>query len=197
MDESKHVNIAILSTGKGDNTDNIIKYFQNFIDAEISCIISNKEDEHFSWISKKYKIKTYCTKWYKEIDQILTKHQIHYIILDNYLDKIPYNFIQKYNYQIINIHPSLLPNYGGKGMYGDTIHKIVKNNGDNKTGISVHFVDQDYNTGKVFFQKDVKIYPEDKWEDIKFKVQQLEKVYYPVIIEKLIRGTYDHLFKSI
>lgn len=197
-EQDKFVNIAIMSSGKGTNTENIIKYFDNFLDAKISCVISNKEDEHLSssWKSKKYKFQVYCTSWYKEIDQILNQHQIHYIVLDDYLEKLPTNFVKKYQWKIINIHPALLPKHGGKGMYGDKIHKVVKNSGDTKSGISIHFVDQEYNTGTVFFQKEIRIYPEDTWENIKFKVLELERIYYPVVIEKLIRGTYDHLFKS-
>lgn len=188
------INIAIFASGEGTNAENIIQYFQDYIDTDVSCIITNNENAGVIKRTRRYRIPRYCNKWYKEIDQILTQHNIHYIVLAGWTDKIPPNFCKKYQYKIINIHPSLLPNYSGKGMYGDNIHKSVKENKENETGISIHFVNEEYDKGELIFKKKIRIFEEDTWEDIKSKVQELEYKFYPKIIENTIKGTYEHLY---
>ncbi|NPV13104.1 MAG: phosphoribosylglycinamide formyltransferase [Ignavibacteria bacterium] len=189
------INIAIFASGEGSNAENIIQYFEPFLDANVACVISNKENVGVLKRLRRYKVPTYCTKWYKEMDRILTKHKVHYIVLDGYLDKIPINFCKKYMYKIINIHPALLPRFGGKGMYGDNVHQAVKKSGVAETGISIHIVNEEYNTGKIIFQKIIKIIPEDTWQDIKSKVHELELKFYPLVIEKFIKGTYKYLYE--
>lgn len=190
------INIAIFASGEGTNAENIIQYFEPFLDANVACVITNNENAGVIKRLRRYKIPTFFTKWYKEIDQILTKHNIHYIVLAGYLDKIPVNFCKKYKFKIINIHPALLPNFGGKGMYGDHVHRAVKKSGDDKTGISIHFVNEDYDAGPVIFQKVITVRTEDTWEDIKSKVHDLEMKFYPSVIEKLIKGTYKYLYEN-
>jgi phosphoribosylglycinamide formyltransferase-1 len=190
------INIAIMASGEGTNAENIIQYFEPFLDAKVACVLSNKENAGVINRIRRYKIPTYTTKWYKEIDEIFTKHNIHYIVLAGYLDKIPPNFCKKYQWKIINIHPSLLPKHGGKGMYGDNVHRSVKKSGDDKSGISIHFVNEHYDSGTVIFQKDVKIEENETWQEIKSKVQDLEYKFYPKIIEKLIKGTYKYLYEK-
>lgn len=192
----KKVNIAIFASGEGTNAENIIQYFQKYRDTEVSCIITNKEDAGVIKRTRRYRIPRYINSQYKEIDQILTKHNIHYIILAGWLDKIPVNFCKKYEYKIINIHPSLLPKYGGKGMYGDTVHKNVKKNKEEETGITIHFINEEYDKGTVLFRKKIKIFPEDTWQDIKSKAQDLEQKFYPKIIENTIKGTYEYLYEK-
>jgi len=188
------INIAVMISGEGTNAENIIRYFEPFLDVNISCVISNKTiDNRF----KKYKIDLYSEqKWYKQIDQILTHHNVHYIVLAGYLDKLPPNFCLKYKWKIINIHPSLLPRHGGKGMYGDNVHQSVKTSGDDLTGISIHLVDEEYDSGSIIFQKHINVRPEDTWEDIKHNVRDLEYRYYPSVIEKFIHGTYKYLYEK-
>jgi len=190
------INIAIFASGEGSNAENIIQYFEPFLDANVSCVITNNENAGVIKRLRRYRIPLYYTKWYKEMDQILTKHNVHYIILAGYLDRIPPNFCKKYQYKIINIHPALLPKFGGQGMYGDNVHKAVKKSGEDKTGISIHIVNEEYDRGQVFFQKVIKINPEDTWEDIKHKVHELEMKFYPTVIEKFIKGTYKSLYEK-
>jgi len=190
------INIAIMASGEGTNTENIIQYFEPFLDVNISCVITNKENAGVINRIRRYKIPTYTTKWYKEMDQYLTKHDIHYVVLAGYLDKIPPNFCKKYQWKIINIHPSLLPKHGGKGMYADNVHKAVKKNGDIKTGISIHLVSGEYDKGRVIFQKEIPIFDTESWEDIKSRVNDLEMKFYPKIIEKFITGTYKTLYEN-
>ena len=189
------INIAILASGEGTNAENIIQYFESYVDANISCVISDREANVTKRL-RRYKVPTYTTKWYKEIDKILTEHNVHYIVLAGFLDKIPPKFCEKYKWKMINIHPALLPKYGGKGMYGDKVHQLVKNNGDKKTGITVHFVDAEYDRGLTVFQKEIRVREEDSWQDIKRNVQEIEYKFYPAVIEKFIRGTYEHLYKK-
>lgn len=191
------INIAIMASGEGTNAENIIQYFEPFLDANIACVISNKENAGVIRRIKKYKVPTYTTKWYREIDKILIDNNVHYIVLAGYLDKIPPNFCKKYQWKIINIHPSLLPNHGGKGMFGDNVHQAVKKSGDNKTGITIHFVNQEYDSGTIIFQKEIKLDKNETWQEIKSRVQTLEYKFYPKIIEKLIQGTYKHLYGKI
>lgn len=187
------VNIAIMTSVEESNTENIIQYFEPFLDVNVACVISNKENSDILKKIKKYKIKTYTTKWYKKINKILINNNVHYIVLSNYFDKIPPNFCEKYKWKIINIHPSLLPKYENK--YGDHIHQSVKKNGDNKSGITIHFANNKYNSNSIIFQKEIKIDKNDTWQEIKSRVEDLEYKFYPKIIEKIIKETYEHLYK--
>lgn len=189
------INIAILASGEGTNAENIIQYFEPYLDANVACVITNNEDAGVIKRVRRYKIPTYTSKWYREIDQILTEHKVHYIVLAGYLDKIPVNFCNKYKWKIINIHPSLLPKHGGKGMYGDNVHKSVHKSGDTETGITIHFVNSEYDNGSVIFKKEIKLVNET-WEEIKSRVNDLEHKFYPIVIEKLIKGTYKYLYEE-
>ena len=122
------VNVAIFASNSGLNTENIIKYFEYYLDVKVSCVITNNKDAEFINNIRRYKVPVYVENGYKNIDTILTQYNVHYIVLDEYMDKIPPNFCNKYMWKIINIHQSILPKYGGKGMYGNNIHKLVKNN---------------------------------------------------------------------
>ena len=108
------------------------------------------------------------------------------IVLAGFLLKIPENIVTKYKQKIVNIHPSLLPKFGGKGMYGINVHQAVKDSGDSKTGISIHWVDNQYDSGDIIFQKSVEINPEETPEQIAQKVLKLEHYYYPSVIHALV-----------
>ena len=190
------INIAIMASGEGTNAEKIIQYFEPFLDANIACVISNKENAGVVKRIRRYKVPVYVSKYYKEIDQLLTQHNIHYIILAGYLDKLPPNFCNKYKYKIINIHPSLLPKHGGDGMYRDNVHKSVKKSGEDKTGITIHFVNNEYDAGTIIFQKEISVLEHETWEDIKSRVNDLEHKFYPAVIEKLIKGTYKYLYET-
>lgn len=192
---SKQINIAIMASGEGTNAENIIQYFQHYLDTKVVCLITNKKNAGVIKRIRKYKVPTYTTKWYKEMDKYFTEHNVHYIALAGYLDKIPKNFCNKYKNKILNIHPSLLPKYGGQGMYGDNIHKLVHRNKDKKTGITVHIVNEHIDAGRILFQKEIHVDEGDRWEDIKSKVQDLEYKFYPKIIENFIKGTYSVLYE--
>ena len=132
----------------------------------------------------------------EKIMEVCKKHEIDLIVLARYMKILSPNFVWRYPNRIINIHPSLLPKHGGKGMYGDNVHKAVKNSGDDKSGITIHFVDEEYDKGPIIFQKEIKIDVSDDWEMIKTKVRNLEYKFYPKIIENTIRTTFNELFND-
>ena len=184
------VNIAILTSGKIESLENIIKYFESYLDVNISCIITNKDFN--TNILNKYKIDIYKTQWYKEIDNIITNNNIHYIVCSDFSEILPPNFCKKYKNKIINLHKSLLPKY--QNLSDNDIYKNIKLNKDDIAGISVHIVDIDY-IGTILFQKSIKIHDSYDVTDIKIKIEDLSLRFYPKIIENIIKGTYKYLYK--
>lgn len=184
------VNIAILTSGKIESLENIIKYFESYLDVNISCIITNKDFN--TNILNKYKIDIYKTQWYKEIDNIITNNNIHYIVCSDFSEILPPNFCKKYKNKIINLHKSLLPKY--QNLSDNDIYKNIKLNKDDIAGISVHLVDIDY-IGTILFQKSIKIHNSYDVTDIKIKIEDLSLRFYPKIIENIIKGTYKYLYK--
>jgi phosphoribosylglycinamide formyltransferase-1 len=113
-------------------------------------------------------------------------HSVTHVILAGYLKLIPAAFISRYQHKIINIHPSLLPNYGGKGMYGDHVHKAVLENNELQSGITIHEVDEQFDEGRILAQFHCKIDPEETLDSLKAKIHNLEYSYFPVVIEKTL-----------
>ena len=183
-------NIAVLASGNGSNAEEIIRYFKNSPTARVALIASNKKDAHVLERARNHHIPSL---WFNKADleegrvkDRLTGMQIDFIVLAGFLLKVPEHLIDAFPDRIINIHPALLPKYGGKGMYGSFVHQAVKNNKDSSTGITIHFVNHNYDEGKVIFQKSVNVSPEDSPEDIAEKVHALEHEYYPKVIESLL-----------
>ena len=192
INSDKKVSILIFASGNGSNAENIITYFQNkaidinwmiitnnanagviqrSIKMGIPFLVFNKEDFHQNMFVEKISI----------INPKL-------IILAGFLLKIPENLIEKFNNKIINIHPSLLPKYGGKGMYGMNVHNEVIKNREAESGISIHYVNNQYDEGKIIFQKSTKIIYPSNAENLSKKIHELEMKYFPEIIEKLINS---------
>ena len=189
-DVNDFMNIIIFASGNGSNAENVIKYF-------------NKKKYNINWLTvsnnKHAGVIEKVTKLGSKI-KIISKNKlgeenfIHsivdlkptLIVLAGFLLKIPENFIKNFNNRIINIHPSLLPKYGGKGMYGQFVHKKVIENKEIKSGISIHFVNEKYDEGKIIFQKEIKIKKPKTSESLANQIHKLEMEYFPLIIEKLI-----------
>ena len=183
--------IAIFASGSGTNAENIITYFQDSEVAEVVLVLSNKKDAKVLERAEKLNVDVvFFTKdeLYSEegILRVLKELDTDLIVLAGFLLKFPELIIAEFPNRIINIHPALLPKYGGKGMYGSYVHQAVKNNNDSSTGITIHLVNQHYDEGKVIFQKSVAVSPEDSPEDIAKKVHVLEHKYYPKVIESLL-----------
>lgn len=185
-------NIAIFASGRGSNTKNIIDYFEG-TDVNIGLIVTNNPKAGVIEFAVDYNIpylvisKTELNQ-NKSVISSLESYKIDFIVLAGFLLLIPQEIVNYYKNRIINIHPALLPRYGGKGMYGMKVHEAVKDSGDNVTGITIHFVNEKYDDGDIIFQKEVEINANDIPEDIAQKVHQLEYKYFPKVIEDLLKN---------
>lgn len=182
--------IVILASGGGSNAEKIICHFEASKQVEVLAVISNKRDagvfdrvKPFGipciWMDKNFFKKNLLTDYLSFLKPDL-------IILAGFLWKIPENLILKFSNKIVNIHPALLPKFGGKGMYGNRVHQAVKQASETHTGITIHLVNKNYDEGKVIFQAKVKISPNDSVEQIAKKVLELEHRHFPEIIAKLL-----------
>lgn len=182
--------IAIFASGNGSNAENIVKYFKKSNTIKVELIASNNPEAGVIDRGKKHEIKTFVFdkialtngKVLKE----LKSQKIEFIVLAGFLLKIPKTIIQSYLDKIINIHPSLLPLYGGKGMYGMRVHEKVAESKDLESGITIHFVNSIYDAGAIIFQAKCALYSNIKAKEIQKKVHKLEIKFFPRIIESLL-----------
>jgi phosphoribosylglycinamide formyltransferase-1 len=184
-------NIAILASGAGSNAQKILEYFSDRMDIAVPLIISNKKEAGVLDIAKLSSIDTFVVTrdtFYSTTDLLieLDKRNIDFIVLAGFLWLIPPYLIQHYPDRIINIHPALLPKYGGKGMYGHFVHEAVHLAKETHSGITIHYVNEKYDEGSIVFQERCEILPSDQPEDIAKKVQILEHLYYPTVIDQLV-----------
>jgi len=187
------VKIAILASGSGTNAENIAKYFQKKSHlASVIAIISDKSDAKVFERAKILNIPHFYVHYSKKSNnenfllKILKKNKIDFVILAGYLKLIPQNVINEYRKKIVNIHPALLPKYGGKGMYGENVHKAVIDSGDNKSGITIHYVNEKYDEGEIIFQAECPVFADDTLSSLQQRIHELEYKYYPEVIENLI-----------
>jgi len=183
--------IAIFASGSGSNAENIVQYFREKENLNVECICSNKADAYVLERAKKLNIpaKVFSREDFYSSDLIvnyLKKKDIDLIVLAGFLWLIPQNLTD--NFTIINIHPALLPKYGGKGMYGQKVHEAVISNGEKISGITIHYVNEKYDEGQIIFQATCEVLPEDTADDVASKVHKLEYEYFPKVIEKLLTG---------
>jgi phosphoribosylglycinamide formyltransferase-1 len=194
-------NIAIFASGSGTNAENIIKYFSNKNSAQVSLVLSNKRQATVLKRAEALNIRTLFFE-HKEfyvtgkVLRYLTLYKIDLVVLAGFLWLVPENIVEQYAGRIINIHPALLPAYGGKGMYGDTVHKAVIENKDKESGITIHYVNKQYDKGDIIFQKKCKISASDTPETLAEKVHALEYQHFPVVIEELVLKLPDFLIKG-
>jgi phosphoribosylglycinamide formyltransferase-1 len=185
-------NIAIMASGTGTNAENIIKYFSNKKTAKVTLVLSNRREATVLKRAEALDVKT-CFFEYDDLYrsdkvlELLLKSRIDFVVLAGFLRLVPENILDTFEKRIINIHPALLPRYGGKGMYGDRVHKAVIANGDRESGITIHYVNKYYDKGDIIFQVRCKVAASDTPESLASKVHALEYEHYPVIIEKLLR----------
>ena len=186
------IRIALLASGSGSNVENIIKYFSNSQELMFPFVISNRSDAYIHERVKKLMIPSY---FFKKDDfengrvlKFLQEKNIDLIVLAGFLLKIPDNIIEAYPNRIINIHPALLPKFGGKGMYGSHVHEAVVAAGEKETGITIHFANENYDEGKIIFQDKCPVLPEDSPEDVAAKVHALEYEHFPRVIGEVASG---------
>lgn len=186
--------IAILVSGAGTNAMNIIEYFEQKETARATLVISNKKTALALKKAQKKGIKTvvFNNESFKkngEVLKYLHSQSIDFIVLAGFLMKVPKEIIHAYPKKIVNIHPSLLPKFGGKGMYGRFVHEAVVEAKEIESGISIHYVSDEYDEGAIIFQSKVSIVSSDTAEDVAKKVQRLEHRHFPVTIERIINKT--------
>jgi phosphoribosylglycinamide formyltransferase-1 len=183
--------IAVFVSGSGTNAQNIIRYFSGNEQIKVDSLWSNKPDAYALVRAAALGVDSFVfnRKQFYETSEVVEKlksRSIDLIVLAGFLWLVPDNLID--NFQMINIHPALLPKYGGKGMYGMKVHQAVIENKETETGISIHFVNQKYDEGELVFQARCPVLPTDSAEDVAKKVHELEYQFYPVVIEKLLQG---------
>jgi formyltetrahydrofolate-dependent phosphoribosylglycinamide formyltransferase len=186
--------VAIFASGKGSNAEKIIEHFENHDQITISLIVCNRLGAGVFDVAKKHGIKSLLLEKNAFNDdqkfvQFLINEGITHIVLAGFLWKIPEYLIQAYPEKIINIHPALLPNFGGKGMYGNKVHEAVIASGEKESGITIHLVDEHYDHGKTIFQATVQVLDQETPESLASKIHQLEHKHFPSIVERWILGT--------
>ena len=184
-------NIAIFASGRGSNARNIIDYFNNHRSISVELIVSNKETAPVLNIGKQANIDNIVINradFYQStaLLDFLQKKQIDFIVLAGFLWLIPSYLVSAYNNRIVNIHPALLPKYGGKGMYGMNVHNAVFAAKEPETGITIHYVNEHYDEGNIIFQASCALDSTDTPETIAGKIHQLEQAHFPRIIEATI-----------
>lgn len=184
--------IAIFASGTGSNATKIVAHFQNHTSISVSLVVSNKATAPVLQMAASNNIPTLLinrTSFYEseQLLEDLAKHQIDFIALAGFLWLIPPYLVKAFEQQMVNIHPALLPKYGGKGMYGMNVHRAVKENSETESGITIHFVNEQYDEGGAIFQAACGIDSTDDPTAIRNKVLQLEHYYFPRIIEGLLR----------
>jgi len=184
--------IAIFASGSGTNAEEIIKYFEKSDGIRVSKVYSNKKEAGV--FARCERLNVPCTWFSREAfydsSRVLHDVQLHadFVVLAGFLWKIPQDFVTAFPNKMVNIHPALLPKYGGKGMYGMNVHKAVKENKEPETGITIHFVNEHYDEGGIIFQAKTELTPEDSPEDIANKIHVLEYAHFPRVIEKVVKG---------
>ncbi|MGN0002902.1 MAG: phosphoribosylglycinamide formyltransferase [Sphingobacterium composti] len=184
--------IAIFASGSGSNAQKIMEHFKYADDAEVSLVLSNNPDAYVLQRADNFEIPSHIFdrhEFYQtdNVVDILKRLDIDLVVLAGFLWLVPENLLKAYPNKIINIHPALLPKHGGKGMYGDRVHKAVLEAGDEEHGITIHFVNENFDEGEVIYQGRFKVEKDDTLETIKFKGQQLEHLHYPKVVENLLK----------
>ncbi|MDD2583311.1 MAG: phosphoribosylglycinamide formyltransferase [Bacteroidales bacterium] len=211
----KNINIAIFASGSGTNAQKIIEYIQEkrhlsliepylasncnisktIPQIDVKLILSNKKEAYVLERARKLNIESFVftPKELKEgrvVDNLLRKNSIDFIILAGFLVKFPERLVSEYDGRIINLHPSLLPKYGGKGMYGSMVHKAIIEAKERESGITIHLVDNEYDNGEHLFQIKCSVKPQETPESLAETIHKLEWEHFPRVICEYIIGSY-------
>ncbi|MAJ43410.1 MAG: phosphoribosylglycinamide formyltransferase [Candidatus Marinimicrobia bacterium] len=185
------MNIAVFASGRGSNFQAIYAHIKSGkINANVRCLISNNPSAPVIGFAKNNRIQTYIIDakddgHSKQLLEVLDKHNTQLIVLAGYMKLIQKNIVKKFHNKIINIHPSLLPSFGGKGCYGMNVHEKVFKSGVKYTGATVHYVNQNYDEGQIIAQEHISISPEDSAENIATKVLKIEHKLLPEVVKKI------------
>jgi phosphoribosylglycinamide formyltransferase 1 len=184
--------IAIFASGSGSNAQKLMEHFKRSNEIEISLVLTNNADAYVLQRADNFEIPTHIfdkNEFYKtdEVIDLLKNLEIDFVVLAGFLWLIPKNLIHAYPGRIVNIHPAILPKFGGKGMYGDHVHHAVMAAGETEGGITIHYVNENYDEGEYIYQARYRIDKNDNLEMVKFKGQQLEHQHYPRIVETIVK----------
>ena len=191
----KTINIAIFVSGSGTNCENLIKYFRGSERVNCALVISNKADAYALVRAERLGVKTAVVPKAQLNDAnhmlpLLRDNDIHFIVLAGFLPLVPDFLIDAFLRRIVNIHPALLPKFGGKGMWGHHVHEAVKAAGETETGMTVHWVTPVCDGGEIIAQYRTPLLPTDTVDDIAEKEHQLEMRYFPLVVEKVLQETF-------
>lgn len=184
-------NIAIFVSGSGTNCENIIRYFQNHHTIKPALVLSNKADAYALVRAANHGVPTVVVSREDFNNQaymmgLMQQYAIDFIVLAGFLMMVPPFLVEHYEHRLLNIHPALLPKYGGKGMYGHHIHEAVRRNNETETGITIHYVSNKCDDGEIIFQAKTPVQATDTPEDIAENIHKLEQQHFPAVIEKVI-----------
>lgn len=187
------INIAIFASGNGSNAENIVNYYAQNEDVKVAMIISNRSDAYVHVRASQLGVPSYTFTKNEFADggvilKKMAEYKIDFIVLAGFLLKVSDSIIDKFPNRIVNIHPALLPKYGGKGMYGNHVHNAVKEAGDKETGITIHYINEHYDEGDIIFQAKCDVSDYDTIDDIANKVHLLEQMYFPKIIDEILKN---------
>ncbi|MEM7575616.1 MAG: phosphoribosylglycinamide formyltransferase [Bacteroidota bacterium] len=184
--------IAIFVSGTGSNARVMIDHFRDHPEIEVALLVSNKRKAKALLMAADREVPTLVLNrqdFYEQPDFLLNELRafgVNFIVLAGFLWLIPAYLVEAFPQQIVNIHPALLPKYGGKGMYGHHVHEAVKTNAETESGMTIHYVNEQYDEGNIIFQARTSLLPEDSAEDIAAKVLQLEHAHYSKVVEDLL-----------
>lgn len=185
--------IAIFASGSGTNAEEIFKHFQHHPTIQVVLLLSNNPQAYALERAKKFDVegRVFNRAQFRDTNEVLSwlqQKQVTHVVLAGFLWLIPANLTKAYTNHIVNIHPALLPKFGGKGMYGAHVHEAVKAAGEKETGITIHLVNEHYDEGKILFQARCAVHETDTPEQIAKHVHALEYAHYPRVIEQWITG---------
>ncbi len=184
-------NIAIFASGSGTNAENLIRFFRTSQFGKVRVVLSNRVDAGVLIRAQSLEIESFVftrEQFYssEEVLNVLFERDIDYIILAGFLWLVPDYLLIPFENKIVNIHPALLPKYGGKGMYGSRVHRAVIEAGESESGITIHHVNQEYDEGDIIFQASCKIEPGETPDSLAEKIHELEYTYFPAVVESLL-----------
>jgi len=184
--------IVIFASGGGTNAENLIRFFHNRDNASVIQVLTN--NPHAKVLDRCKKLKVSALSFNKiaftgtdDVLDILKVSQPDLIILAGFLWKFPEKILKHFPNKVVNVHPALLPKFGGKGMYGMHVHEAVVKNKEKETGITIHYVNEHYDEGAIVFQAKCEVLPTDSAEDVAAKIHELEMEHFPLIVEKLLK----------
>ena len=186
-------NIAVLASGSGTNAENIIRYFREKGSACVALVLTNRQNAFVLERARGLEVPCFYfpkSDWEngEAILSVLREHDIDFVVLAGFLARVPDLILHAYPNKMINIHPSLLPKFGGKGMYGDRVHEAVIAAGEEESGITIHYTNEHYDEGAIICQVKCPVLPEDTPDDLAHRIHALEYATYPLVIEKLLES---------